>query len=115
MSNRKGWVKLHRKIIDNEIWQEKPFDKAHAWVDLIFLVNSQDMRYQRSNGEYIPLHRGEWFTSIRFLCDRWGWTIPKVKRYLKALEGRQMIKLVAFSDGTAIKIINYDKYQNFTR
>lgn len=113
MSNRKGWIKLHRKIIDNEIWQEKPYDKAHAWVDLIFLVNSQNAVYTRASGETIPLHRGEWFTSVRFLCKRWGWTIPKVIRFLDSLSEKNMIKIKAFSDGTAIKIINYEKYQGF--
>lgn len=111
MSNRKGWVKLHRKIIDNPLWQEKPYDKAHAWLDLIMLTNSQESRITTKYGKEIRVMRSELFTSVRFLCKRWGWTEPKVVRFLDTLVDRGMIAHKSFPSGTAIKILNYDKYQ----
>ncbi len=111
MSNRKGWVKLHRKIVDNPLWQEKPYDKAHAWLDLIMLTNSQETKISLKHGDEIRVMRSELFTSVRFLCERWGWTRPKVDRFLNRLESNGMIKQKSFPSGTAIKVLNYDKYQ----
>lgn len=111
MSNRKGWVKLHRKIVDNPLWQEKPYDKAHAWLDLILLTNSQETKVTTKYGKEIRVMRSELFTSVRFLCQRWGWTEPKVGRFLNMLVDRGMIMHKSFPAGTAIKILNYEKYQ----
>lgn len=111
MSNRKGWVKLHRKIVDNPLWNEKPYDKAHAWLDLILLTNSQRSVITTKYGKEIPVLRSELFTSTRFLCERWGWSNAKVCRFLEILVERGMIKHKSFPSGTAIKIINYEKYQ----
>jgi hypothetical protein len=35
----KGFVSIHREIMDHWIWQDKPVSKGQAWVDLILLAN----------------------------------------------------------------------------
>ena len=34
-----GWISIHRKIQDNLIWNDKPFNRGAAWIDLLLLAN----------------------------------------------------------------------------
>ena len=34
-----GWIRLSRNLLDCWLWQEKPFSKAQAWVDILLLAN----------------------------------------------------------------------------
>ena len=28
----KGWVKVYREIMENDLWEDKPFARGHAWL-----------------------------------------------------------------------------------
>ena len=34
-----GWVKTYRSLTDHWVWQDKPFSKGQAWMDLLLMVN----------------------------------------------------------------------------
>lgn len=108
MSN--GWIKLHRKILDCFIWQDKPYDKARAWIDLLLLAMHSDKK-MLIDGDSAIVKRGSFFTSRVKLADRWGWSISKVDKYLTLLEKEEMIATVRTAKGTAITIVNYENYQ----
>lgn len=74
----KGWIKLHRKLEQNFLWEEKPFSKAQAWIDLLLIANHDD---------------GKVYRSQRWLAKRWGWSHTKVRRFLNRLEEERMIKV----------------------
>lgn len=40
MSNT-GWIKLHRKITDHWLWEDKPFARGQAMIDLLILAGYQ--------------------------------------------------------------------------
>lgn len=110
MSNQ-GWIKLHRQILDNEIWDDgEPFSKAHAWIDLLLTANHESRRII-FDGNLVEVKRGQKITSVRILGERWHWSAQKVLRFLKMLEALQMITRNANSRRTLITIVNYDKYQ----
>lgn len=67
----KGWISLHRSIQDNVLWEDKPFSKGQAWVDLLLLANHKEGK-TLIDSNVICVNRGELITSIRKLCDRWG-------------------------------------------
>ena len=77
----KGWIKLHRKLLDCWIWQVKPYDKARAWVDLLLLAMHHDKKIV-INDKPVVIERGSYFISRGKLADRWGWSIKKVDAYL---------------------------------
>ena len=107
MAKNVGWIKLFRKLIDNRIYFIEPFDKIHAWVDLILIADAD----------------GHVSTSIRELADRWKWSVSTTKRYLDLLEREEMITTSRNSggtrygtgnetrSGTQITLINYENYQ----
>lgn len=107
----KGWISLHRSIQDNWLWQEKPFDKARAWLDLLLSANYQDKKFLLGN-ELVTVQRGSFITSQRKLMEKWGWGASKTRDFLKLLDADGMIKFQSDKKKTIIKIINYEEYQN---
>ena len=83
--DKQGWIKLHRQIMDNEIWNmPEPFDRRSAWIH---------------------------FTSMDALAARWHWSRGKVIRYMKLLCKLEMCTCSATADGTTITVINYGFFQ----
>lgn len=105
-----GWIKLDRKIMNHWLWNEKPFDKARAWIDLLMMASYKD--YQKLKGENLEQYnRGDVHVSLSYLSERWGWSIKKVRAYLRALEGANMIVKKGQAEGTTLTIVNYTFYQ----
>lgn len=106
----KGWIKLYRKINDCWIWDEKPFDKGRAWIDLLLLANHSDKKVL-FNGSVVCVKKGQYLTSIRKLAERWGWSFDKVTRFLKILVSEEMIIKESDNSRTLLTIVNYEVYQ----
>ena len=107
-----GWISIHRKIQQSDIWLDKePFDKRSAWIDLIMMANHEDKQIL-FNGKFIEVKRGEKITSLKQLSDRWRWSTGKVKRFLNLLESGSMIELKTKRRYTSYKVVNYNVYQN---
>jgi len=71
-------VSLHRSILDHWLYKEaRPFCVLAAWADLLL--------------------KADWRTGVldenqRQLADAWGWTQPRVYRFLARLEKDRMIQ-----------------------
>ena len=107
---KEGWIKLHRKILDCWIWNDKPFDKGRAWIDLLLLATHKDKKMYIDNSIFI-VERGSFFTSILKLADRWGWSKNKVVRFLDVLESEQMLYTKRTKNGTLVTLVKYEDYQ----
>lgn len=110
MSN--GWLCLHRSLSDHWLWQDKPFSRGQAWIDILFLANHSDNKFLFGN-ELITVDRGEFITSELKLMERWGWGKTKVRAFLSVLEIDNMIVKKSDHKKTAIKVVNYGKYNDF--
>lgn len=106
-----GWVKTYRSLTDHWVWQDKPFSKGQAWMDLLLMVNHCEKKVL-IDGKLIKIERGQTVTSIRKLCDRWGWSNTKVKRFLKMLEDDSMLVVKSDTKKTVINVVNYRVYQD---
>lgn len=106
-----GWISIHRKIQDNLIWNDKPFNRGAAWVDLLLLANHEDKKVL-FNGSIIEVKRGEKITSLRKLSERWGWSREKTKNFLILLKSENMVDFKTDHQKTTYKIVNYNVYQN---
>ena len=110
----RGWIKLHRKILSNPLWQSTDkFDKRSAWIDLLLLANHEDREilFQEKDG-YQKVKRGQVLTSIVHMAERWKWDRKTVRRYLDTLEKAGMVTQKRTKHGTTITIENYGVYQN---
>ena len=108
----KGWIKIHRKILDCSIWNSRePFDKRSAWIDILLSASHKDLNLMIGGiNEKIP--RGSFMFRIEKLCDRWGWSRNRVKRFLALLEREQMIETKRTNKGTLISVLNYNAFQS---
>lgn len=106
-----GWIKLHRNLADHWLWEDKPFSRGQAWIDLLFMVNHKENK-TFIDGRLEEVKRGQTITSIRKLCDRWGWSNTKVKKFLLMLEQDGMIDVKSDSKKTVVTIVKYEVYQD---
>lgn len=105
-----GWIKLDRSIENNWLWEAKPFSPGQAWIDLLMMA-AHSTGPRQWKGSFLTQHRGEVFTSMVALADRWGWSYKKVGRFIKALEGDGMVRRGDLPKGIRLTIENYTKFQ----
>lgn len=107
-----GWISVHRKIRDCKyIWDDKPFSRGQAWIDLLLMANHEDKEIL-FNGCYRKIERGQTLTSVVKLSDQWGWSRKKTTNFLNALKMAQMVDLKTDNKSTTITVINYGFYQD---
>ena len=108
--DNKTYIKLYRKVMDNAIFLELPYDRWHAFEFLI-LKARRFPTVTILKGKPIKLEVGQLICGEEKLASKWGWSRGKVKRYLDMLENLGMIKKNGTPYGTLITIENYTKYQ----
>ena len=111
MAGWAGWQKIYRDIQEHWLWEDKPFSRGQAWIDLILSVNHDDNK-TLIDGELIEVKRGSKITSLRKLAEQWGWSTTKVKKFLEQLKKDKMIEFESNNKKTLVTIENYDIYQN---
>lgn len=109
-----GWIKLHRKLLDNPLWtQRRKFSRAEAWIDLLFMARwDEEPTTVLIDGRPIECRYGECLRSQRTLADRWGWSLSAVHRFLGLLKKLGQIEWQTETVTTRITICNYGTYQN---
>lgn len=105
-----GWIKLHRGLLDNDLWRSEPFSRGQAWVDLLLLANHKESFFYK-RGNKVIVKRGEVARSSVELSDRWRWSRTKINKFLKDLEKEQQIVIHKSTVTQLITIVNYDIYQ----
>ena len=108
---KKGWIRLHRKSVENPLYFSEPFDKWHAWTDLLLMVNHEHKEFI-SKGQLVTLEPGQTITSMAILAERWHWSVNKVRRYFKLLCGMGMCTLNGTPYGTTITVVKWAFYQS---
>lgn len=103
-----GWIKLHRSIRKNWIWED-PL-KLKWWLDILLQANHQERKILIGN-EIVLIERGSFHTSIIKLSERWKVDRKTVKRFLDLLQKDNMISLKTSKKGTTLTISNYKDYQ----
>lgn len=109
----RGWIKLHRQIVESDIWNgedQEPFDRRSAWIYLLLIVNRED-KDTIFDGKVFHVKRGQKIISIRKLAEHWNWSRDRVSRYLNLLENLKMIERKSTNRMTLLTIVNYDFYQ----
>lgn len=105
-----GWIKLHRQLLESELWKCESFTRGQAWVDLILLANHQDSYFYK-RGNKIDVKRGQIGRSEVELSDRWKWSRTKVRKFLNDMEKEQQIIQQKTTVTQILTVVNYDLYQ----
>lgn len=111
-----GWIKVHRKILENEIWQ----DVNRFRLFMFLLLNAAHKDGMKING--VTLKRGQYLRSYSKLIEdleyregRGTKRLSKstIMRNVKKLIENGMVTVSETDSGTLFTIVNYEEYQGF--
>lgn len=108
---KEGYIKVGRQLQHHWLWEDKPFSKGQAWIDLILMANYETKKFVYKN-EVIEGQRGSVYRSITYLANRWGWSRKKTKCFLSQLENDKMVTTKVTTHGTTISIVKYSDFQD---
>ena len=110
MDKNMTWIKLYRSLLTNDLYLIKPFDRVHAWIDLLLLAENKTHK-KLWRGKLTEFKRGDVNLSIERLAERWGWSRGKVERFLSNLNDMEMISLNVHRNRTVITIEKWEFFQ----
>lgn len=111
MNEKNGWVKLHRKMLDNPIIMK---DAEHLAVWMYLLLNATHAEYPALfKGKKIMLQPGQLITGRKSIASTLCVNESKVRRILDMFESDQQIDRQRSNQNTLITLKNWDKYQFF--
>ena len=105
----RGWIKIHRSICDNWIFQRP--DYFRAWINLLVRANHKEKK-KLFNNSLVTINRGEVVSSLSAFSKKWNMTIGRTRHFLQLLEKDQMILKKNGRDFTHLSICNYETYQD---
>lgn len=104
-----GWIKLHRKLLDNPI-SRKPAWCA-LWVTLLLLANHDNRNKFIWNGKEIEQKAGEFVTGRKALSEQTGIPESTIEDILKFLENSCQIRQQKTTKYRLITIVKWNEYQ----
>lgn len=104
-----GWIKLHRRTLDNPVVC-KDADHLAVWVYLL-LKASHNVCPVFFRGEKTELRPGQLITGRLKIADDLSINESKVKRILQAFKSDQQIDQQTSNKNSLITILNWDVYQ----
>jgi len=106
----RGYIKLSRRLLDNQMWCAESFTRGQAWVDMLLLANHKD-GYILKRGIEVKVQRGQIGWSELALAKRWGWSRGKIRRFFETLVRKEKIVQQKTNITTLNEIVNYNLYQ----
>ena len=111
MDSNNGWIKLHRKLLDNPVVMK---DSDHLAVWIYLLLNASHTEYPvLFGGKKISLKAGQLITGRKSIASTLGISESKVRRILDLFEIDQQIDRQRSNKNSLVSILNWDKYQIF--
>jgi hypothetical protein len=108
--SERGVFAVDRGIWDHPSFANEPLTEREAWIWLIGAAAFKPHR-RRVGSVAVELNPGQLAASTRFMADKWGWSEPRVRRFLKRLKTDAMIDAATDAGVTVVTICNYRKYQ----
>ncbi|MBQ2290206.1 MAG: hypothetical protein II249_06025 [Bacteroidaceae bacterium] len=103
--DNKGWICLHRKMIDWE-WFSKP-EMVQLFIFLLLRASVKEAKWQG-----LVIKRGQLVTSVASISTATKLTAQKIRTCLQRLEDSGQIERKTTNKFTIITICNYESYQD---
>lgn len=103
-----GWIKIHRRIKNNWIW-ENPV-KLKWWLTILLEVNHSDMKVNIGN-QLVTCKSGQSVKSLQTWAKLFGTGKDSARNFLRLLQSDRMIDTETTTKYTRITVCNYDSYQ----
>lgn len=99
-----GWIKVHRKLVDWEWYND--INVKVVFLHLLLTANHKEKQWKRQT-----ILRGQKLTSIEHLADDVGLTIQQTRTALKKLKSTHEITIKTTNKNTLITIEKFNNYQ----
>ena len=103
-----GWIKLHRKILDNPIFLKPDLYQLFSYCLLRANHNETKIIW---NGKEVVLEKGSFITGRKVLALATGQTESAVYKRLDSLRKMGMTTQKSNNKFTIVKVLNYSVYQ----
>lgn len=110
-----GFIIIPRQLFSSRLWQEEQqFNMQTAWLDLLTHAHyGAKQSFMRVGGQRVCVGRGQLAFSLRFLAERWGWSLSRVRCLLTRLERAGEIGVETTRRFTRITFTNFaERYQH---
>lgn len=105
MSN--GWIKIHRKLLDWE-WYDEP-NVMRLFLHLLLKANHKDKSYRGT-----LIKKGMLLTGRDLLAKETGLSIQQIRTAINKLKSTNEITIKTNKQGSVIQIVKYEEYQIVT-
>ncbi|WP_101773930.1 hypothetical protein [Peptostreptococcus faecalis] len=110
-----GWIKIHRKILENALWKDCTPEQKVIIITLLLMANHEKKKWIFSGKEY-ECEAGQFVTSLSSIQKNTGKEIStmQIRRCLEKLEKYNFLTSKATNKNRLITITNWEVYQNET-
>lgn len=109
---KKGWISLHRKLLDN------PISKKTIYLSIWIYILLRTSRYVTEfifNNKKQTLPAGSFITSIKKIAEHFTLSKSVVSYVLDYLKLERMIERTSHNRYTVITVLNFTQYQELER
>lgn len=104
-----GWIKLHRKLLDNPVVCK---DADHLAVWIYLLLNATHKEIKASfDGRIILLQKGQLITGRKSIAEQLNINESKVQRILSCFKSEHLVEQQTSSRNRLISIVKWNEYQ----
>lgn len=104
-----GWIKIHRKILENPIIC-KDSDYLAVWIYLLLNATHKEIP-ALFRGKKITLQKGQLITGRKSMSNQLKISESKIYRIINDFKSEQQIEQQTSNQNSLISILNWDKYQ----
>ena len=113
MTDNNGWIKIHRKMLQNPVVMKDP-DHLAVWMYLLLNATHAEIPAM-FGGKKIMLHPGQLITGRKAIAKFFGVNENKVYRVINVLKSEQQITQQTSNKNSLITIVNWDEYQELAQ
>jgi hypothetical protein len=108
-----GWVKLHRKILDSNMYKSLNSKQRDVMIAVLLIVNFEENEWEWES-EVFKCKPGQRVTSLKRIADLCGCDVKvqSVRTALLKLEKWGFLTNVSTKTGRLITVVNWDRYQS---
>ena len=105
-----GWIKLHRQLLENHIFQNEKLLKVWIWC---LLKAAHTGRAQVVGRQKIQLEPGQFVTGRHAAAAELGMAPSTTWDYLKLLEAQECISIKSNNKFSVVTVVNWAFYQGY--
>src|ERR1041385_7234949 len=110
--SHKGDVRLHRNLLNDPIFTDKPAAWLKIWIYIQIAANWCESIFRPHRGEPTIVPAGAFITSLEKLATHTGLDKEHARRCLDYLERTQRVTLRRTHQWTMVNVVNWAAYQH---